>query len=63
MPQPFSDAVITAAGAALLLRVETGEAALEVTKIVVGDPLRASGILTRLPTFPSFRKTALRSRR
>ena len=37
MPQPFSDAVITAAGAALLLRVETGEAALEVTKIVVGD--------------------------
>ena len=37
MPQPFSDAVITTQGAALLLRVETGLAALEVTKIVVGD--------------------------
>lgn len=37
MAQPFSDAVITAAGAALLLKVETGEAALEVTKIVVGE--------------------------
>lgn len=37
MPRPFSDAVITTAGAALLLKVETGTAAMEVTKIVVGD--------------------------
>lgn len=37
MPQPFNDAVITDAGAALLLKVETGTASLEVTRIVVGD--------------------------
>lgn len=37
MPQPFNDAVITNAGAALLLKVETGTAQLEVTRIVVGD--------------------------
>lgn len=37
MPQPFNDAIITEGGAALLLKIETGTARLEVTKIVVGD--------------------------
>ena len=37
MPQPFNDAIITEAGGALLLKVETGTARLEVTKIVVGN--------------------------
>ena len=37
MPQPYRDAVITDAGAALLARVQTGEASLEITKVVVGD--------------------------
>lgn len=36
MPRPFNDAVITTAGAALLLQVETQAASLEVTRIAVG---------------------------
>lgn len=37
MPQPYRDAVITDKGAALLAKVESSTAALEVTKIVIGS--------------------------
>jgi hypothetical protein len=37
MPQPFNDAIITDRGAALLARVESSAARLEITKVVVGD--------------------------
>ena len=37
MSKPFSDAIITTAGAALLARVEAGQAAMEITRVVVGE--------------------------
>lgn len=60
MPQPFSDAVITAAGAALLLKVETGEAAMEITKISVGN-----GVYSQAERTPANlrQRTALKNRR
>lgn len=39
MPGSFSNAIITTAGAALLARVEAGQATMEVTKVAVGDGL------------------------
>ena len=37
MSKPFCDAIITAAGAQLLAKVEAGTAAMEITKIVIGE--------------------------
>ena len=60
MPQPFSDAIITTAGAVLLQRVELGQASLEVVKIVVGD-----GVYSAAERTPANLKarTALKSKR
>ena len=60
MPQPFSDAIITDSGAALLLRVETGQAAMEVTKVVIGDGVYSQAERTAANLK---RRTALKSQR
>ena len=39
MPGSFTNAIITTAGAALLARVEAGQATMEVTQVAVGDGL------------------------
>ena len=37
MPQPFNNAVVTDAGTELLIKAQFGEAAIEFTRIAVGD--------------------------